>query len=252
MKNIQLLSLTKFGPFKKYGCNELLFTFFAGKRKNKHYFSSSTSSTSSRLSTDHFKGILDRLKMQKNRSSTQHNYYGIWKNFNEFVIKLDRRPSTWEEKFSLFGAYLVDKGIQSSTFRSYASALKAVLTSDGYEWDDQKVPLNTIIKACKLKNDVVKTRLPISCNLLELILMQVNRQLNAQPYLCIMYKCIFLLGYYGLLRVGELVTGSHPIKAAHIHLGENKDKILIILYSSKNTWKSCTPTGNKNRIFQAS
>ena len=184
---------------------------------------------------------MNRLKSQRNRTSTQKNYYGIWKNFNEFVVRLDRRPQLWEDRFSLFGAYLVDKGAQSSTIRSYASAVKAILTGDGFEWDDQKVLLNTMIKACKLKNDMVKTRLPISCNLLELILLEVDRSLGTQPYLCIMYKCIFLLGYYGLFRVGELTTGTHPIKVPHIHVGHNKDKILIVLYSSKTHGKESHP-----------
>ena len=48
-----------------------------------------------------------------------------------------------------------------------------------------------------------------------------------------MYKALFALGYYGLLRVGELTKSLHTIKACDVHLGMNKDKILIILYSSK-------------------
>ena len=145
---------------------------------------------------------------------------------------------TWEERFSLYGACLVDTGIQSSTIRSYASAVKNILTTDGYVWGDQKVLLNMIIKAYKLENDTVKTRLPISCNLLELILFSLDRALGPQPYLCIMYKSIFLLGYYGLMRVGELTSGTHPVRAKDIRVATNKNKILLILYSSKTHGKS--------------
>ena len=44
---------------------------------------------------------------------------------------------------------------------------------------------------------------------------------------------MFALGYYGLMRIGELTWSPHVIKACNIHVAENKDKILIILYSSK-------------------
>ena len=209
--------------------------------QRKKITSLSSSSTSSRLSASRYKVILDNLKNSQNRVSTRNNYYGIWKKFNEFVIKLDRKPSSWEDRFSLYGAHLVESGAQSSTIRSYASAVKAILINDGYEWNDQKVLLNTIIKACKLVNDTVKTRLPIGCNLLELILMALDRSHASQPYLCLMYKAILLLGYYGLMCVGELTTGSHPVKAKDIHIGMNKDKILIVLYSSKTHGKESRP-----------
>ena len=35
------------------------------------------------------------------------------------------------------------------------------------------------------------------------------------------------------MRVGELTISEHIIKAANVYLGRNKDKLLIILYSSK-------------------
>ena len=48
-----------------------------------------------------------------------------------------------------------------------------------------------------------------------------------------MYKALFALGYYGLMRVGKLTESPHTVKAANIHMATNKKKILIMLYSSK-------------------
>ena len=48
-----------------------------------------------------------------------------------------------------------------------------------------------------------------------------------------MYRTIFLLGYYGLFRIGELTSGPHPVRAADVHIGINKDKMLFILHTSK-------------------
>ena len=54
-----------------------------------------------------------------------------------------------------------------------------------------------------------------------------------EVYLEIMYKALFTLGYYGMMRVGELTFSQHVVKAHDIHIAHNKDKIMIVLYSSK-------------------
>ena len=204
---------------------------------------SSSTSTTSKISTIHMESILDSLKNKQNRDSTAKNYHQIWTQFNSFIIKLDKMPKSWEQRASLYGAYLVDLGRQSSTIRSYISAIKGVLKSDGYQWDDNKVLLNTITRACKLTNDQLKTRLPIQIGLLELILFQVDRIYHAsgQPYLGILFKTLFIFSYYGLFRVGELASSPHTIKASDVHIAENKNKIFIILYSSKTHGKESRP-----------
>ena len=58
--------------------------------------------------------IVDKLKYEQNRSSTQANYYSIWKKFNQFFIQLDVKPNSWEERLILFVGYLInnDKNLQ--------------------------------------------------------------------------------------------------------------------------------------------
>ena len=186
--------------------------------------------------------ILESLKSKCNRESTRNNYHGIWRSFNNFVIKLDRKPNTWEERASLFGAYLINvKGIQSSTLKSYISAIKAVLTEDGYIWNNDKILLNTLVRACKIENDHVKTRLPIQLGLLEIILFEIQRYFSHQPYLETLYLSMFSVAYYGLFRVGELASGNHPVKARNVHIAKNKNKMMFILYSSKTHSEGSKP-----------
>ena len=161
-------------------------------------------------------------------------YHKIWKKFNEFIIQLDRIPRTWEDRTALYCAYLICiRGLKSSTVRSYVSAIKAVLRKDGYEWSDDKVLLSTLTKSCKLKNDTVKTRLPIQQGLLDLILFDIRRKFETQPYLEAMYITAYLFAYYGLMRVGEIADSQHSVKAKNVHESKSKNKILIILYTSK-------------------
>ena len=178
-------------------------------------------------------GVLERLKQKKNRDSTKANYLAVWRNFNNFLIKLDRKPEQWEDRVCLFGAYMVQKGVQSSTLKSYFSAIKGILADDGYIWCNNRIVLGSLVKACKLTNDRVKTRLPIQIRLLEILLFEIERLFDKQPYLEILYKTMLIVGYYGMLRVGEITTGSHPVRAKDVHIGSNKNKILLILYTSK-------------------
>ena len=177
--------------------------------------------------------ILEKLKNCGNRETTKSNYLSIWRHFNKFILRLDRRPDSWEERVSLFCAFLINEGRQSSTIKSYVSAIKYILVNDGYTWDNTKILLTTLAKSCRLINDRVNVRLPIRMGLLEMIMSEMEKLYKNQYYLEIMYKAMFILGYYGLLRVGELTSGSHPIKAKDVHVAKNKQKILIILYSSK-------------------
>ena len=169
------------------------------------------------------------------RSSTAKNYLSIWRAFNKFLFRLDRKPQTWEEKTALYCTHLIENGSQSSTIRSYVSAIKNTLKCDGYVWSDDKILLEALIKACKLKNDHVSCRFPIKIRLLETLLFEVERTYlkKGQLYLEKLYKAIFALAYYGLMCIGELTEGEHTIKVRDIHIGDNKNKILIVLHSSK-------------------
>ena len=168
----------------------------------------------------------------------------IWRQLNKFIIKLDYKEHlSWEERTALFGAYLVDKGVQS--LKSYFSTIKFILRQDGYPWDESKALLSSLVRGCKLENDALKVRLPIQKGLLEILLFEIERMFggsnNPQPYLESLYKAIFCLAYYGMLRVGELTQSNHTVLAKNIHVAHNKDKIMVVLYTSKTHGQESKP-----------
>ena len=129
----------------------------------------------------------------------------------------------------MFGAYLIEeKSIQSSTLKSYFSAIKHVLKLDGYKWTQDMCILNTLTRACRTVNDKTRVCLPIRLQLLEILLFELSRIFHNQPYLEILYQTIFLLSYYGLFRIGELTKSQHQVKAKDVHIGQKKDKILTL------------------------
>ena len=188
------------------------------------------------------KCIVEKLRVQHYRNSTKQNYYCVWHTFNEFFIKLDVKPPSWEERLILFVAYLADqKQRKSTTIRSYISAIKSVLLDDGVVLNENKYLLTSLTKACKLRNDKVTTRLPIQKGTLNLIVKNLHHIFSGQPFLEALYKALFSTAYFGLFRVGELTSGSHPILAKDVHIGINKNKMLFVLHSSKTHGKDSKP-----------
>ena len=186
--------------------------------------------------------IVDRLKTEKNRSSTKKTYYAIWKKFNQFFIRLDRKPKSWEETLTLFVGFLIENNRKSTTIRSYISAIKSVLIEDGEELNENRVLLNSLTRACRIKNDVVTTRLPIRKGLLQLILHNVHRVFDSnQPFLVNLYRTLFSTAYFGLFRVGELTESQHVVKAKDVHIAVNKKKLMFVLHSSKTHGKDKKP-----------
>ena len=197
----------------------------------------------STVSTKAIEAIVEKLRCQFLRQSTKNSYYGVWKSFNEFNIKLDSKPKSWEERLTLFVGYLISLNRQSSMIKSYISAIKAVLKYEKIELSENKVLLSSLIKACKLQNDCIQTQLPIRKGLLQVIINSVEKYYdhNPQPYLCTMFRALFLTAYFGLFRIGELTLSPHVIKARDVHIGVNKKKLLFVLHSSKTHNKSSKP-----------
>lgn len=70
----------------------------------------------------------------------------------------------------LFATHLADTHKKPSTIRSYVSAIKHKLRSDGVELDDQTLELTAIVRAVKLNNDRIYIRLPLGKRLFPMIL----------------------------------------------------------------------------------
>ena len=155
---------------------------------------------SSTVSTQSIINIIDKLKSQRFRDSTRNNYYRVWKLFAQFFIRLDIKPSSWEDKITLFVGYLVDNNLKSTTVRSYLSVLHSVLWEVDVNLNEDKVLLSALTRACKVKNDIITHRLPILKGMLKLIIDQVFTHFHdKQPYLTRLYAATFLTGFYGLL-----------------------------------------------------
>ena len=169
-------------------------------------------------------------------------YYTVWKAFNKFFLKLDARPLHWEDRLTLFVAYLDDQNKQSATIKSYISAIKAVLREDGRKLLENEYLLSSLTKACRVKNNVVQIRFPIQKDVLHLIIKKLNVIFGAQPYLRKLYAALFTASYYSMFRVGEVTTGTHPILARNVQIRNQQEKTTIDSgeFKNINAWTTCS------------
>ena len=135
----------------------------------------------------------------------------------------------------LFAAFLIDNELQSSTVKSYLSALRSVLTEDGYKLKEDLFLVSSLTGVCKLKNDTLTVRLPIHKELLRVLLNETCKYFldKGQKYLEVFYSAILISAYYGMLCIGEVTKSPHVLLAKNVHIGVNKNKIMFVLTTSK-------------------
>ena len=203
------------------------------------------SSSSTSISTDSIWFIIDKLKRGRICDPTLHNYYNVWKLFNRFLLKLDRKPNNWEDRLTLFVGYLVEAKKKSQMIKSYISVIKAVLKDVNVDVDvnEDKYLIASLTRACKIRQDVFIQTLPIQKGLMGVIIKKTQECFLAkqQHYLSVLYRALFSTMYYGLFRVGEVTSGSHPVQVKDVYIGENKKKFQFILRTSKTHQRDSKP-----------
>ena len=217
----KILLILSFSQYYKFIIVDLTDVKWFAQAESMHEDMSTSGESSSRISTHDMEMIVEKLVNQQTRKSTAKTYLSVWHHFNQFVLSLDIMPPTWEHRTTLYIAYLINKGRQSSSIKSYVSAIKKMLVMDKYKWKDEDVLLHSLTKACKMI-------------IFEVILFEVHRRYGKnQVYLASLYKALFIMCYYGMMHVGEVTESQHVLKAKNIHIALNKDKLLLILYTSK-------------------
>ena len=108
--------------------------------------SSGSSMTTSSISSRAMDNILQQLKQMWHRDSTCSNYYGIWKKFNKFILRLDIRPTNWEDRLVMYVAYLIHMKRCSTTIKS----------NGGIAINEDTALLATLTQACHLHSNQSK------------------------------------------------------------------------------------------------
>ena len=103
---------------------------------------------------------------------------------------------------------------------------------------ENKFLLTSLTRACRLHNDKILHKFLVHKGLVQIILRTVETYWNEttpQLYLVTLYQAMFITTYYGSFHVAEITMNenSHTIKVKDVHIGLNKNKLLLLLHSSK-------------------
>ena len=90
-----------------------------------------------------------------------------------------------------------------TTIRSYISAIKAVLWEEGIELNENRSILNSLTRACHIRNDKIRIKLPIKKPMLQLLMKSLIKTYPGQPYLVTLYRAMLATIYFGSLELGK-------------------------------------------------
>lgn len=178
--------------------------------------------------------MIERLTADRGmKNNTKRAYHSAYLDFTRFNLSLDDMPELLDDQLAMYVAFRIEKGDASGTIKSKLSGIKSMLELDSIEINTRTVRLRALIKACKYKNDRVYQRFPINESLLARVIKHIDQIFHNQPYSAKLYKSIVVMGYYGMMRIGELATGDHPVLARDVHFNHASRKVQVILRTSK-------------------
>ena len=147
---------------------------------------------------------------------TANQYNRVWKDLQEFCTNvLKRHFSASEENIALYISHLDLKNLQPSTIQSHLSAISFLSQMNNMQDHTGSFNVEKIMKSLHKKSHTTDTRLPINQNLLNSIIYITATQCDS-VYESALYRAMFSLSYYALLRVGECTQSKHVLTTNNV------------------------------------
>jgi integrase len=119
-----------------------------------------------------------------------------------------------------------ESGLAYSTAKCYLSGLSYVINLHGWENPIETFLVKKLMSGFQRTRDLVDNRQPITLPLLKQIV-RIIPSLAYSSYESLLFQSAFLLAFFALLRVSEVVA----IKTNHIQIFD--DKICVLIQNSK-------------------
>ena len=173
--------------------------------------------------------------------NTEAAYKTATNAFNHFLLEF-QLSAAWpvnSQHVVLFVAYCFEKGLAPSTIHTYVAGVNHFHKLAGGSDLKEVFMIKKLLEGCLRLRKKKDTRLPISIK----ILMNVSAIL---PSVCYdefevkMFRAAFLLAYFGLFRVSEIVASSNlavnrSISWRDVSMGHENKHLVIILRISKTS-----------------
>ena len=136
-------------------------------------------------------------------------------------------------EISRFIAFLSITKKTPSTINSYVCAISNWHKVQGWSDPCATFKVKTALKGASRDTGAPDARLPITPDMLKKLIASVPI-ICSSPYEMIMFKCVFVLAFFGLLRLGEILCqnkrdpSSKVLQISDIAFKEDKMKVTII------------------------
>jgi len=138
-------------------------------------------------------------------------YNRIWENFcgfcKTYLIVADSNLPVTITTLSLYLAHLHNKGLASSTISSYNSAVGFFHKLHNLADPSNSFFILKLLQGIKKTNPSFDNRLPITLPILKK-LVDILPVSCSSYYYSVLYKAMFLLAFYGFLRIGEITRND--------------------------------------------
>ena len=152
----------------------------------------------------------DDLIARAYAKSTLASYARRWSHFVRFAEDLGDRssPPVSEQLIRRYAAQLYADGLAASSIRSAVSIIGWKHSLLGFPDPSKGLAVKKLLLGIAKSAPGKKIVSPIGITLLNVLLTLVN-SLSLSAYNKQLLKAILVLGYHGVLRVGEMVKSSH-------------------------------------------
>ena len=181
--------------------------------------------------------------------NTMLSYKTALRAFERFQIEFNLEKS-WPvecKQVILFISYCYEKGLSSNTISTYIAGINYVHKLHGWEDLRSNFIITKMLEGCRRLRFHKDIRLPITLEILSNIC-QVLPQVCYSHYEATLFKAAFLLAFYGMFRVSELVAPSsllvqRTLSFQDVILNTNLEFIYVTLRISK-----CNQSGHPVKL----
>ena len=158
-------------------------------------------------------GQLNQLLLSAIAPSTKLSYARAWKLFYEVMNTMkipyngvDSLPLSHQQVL-LFISFLLARKYAPTTVISYVSAISYAHKMSGITDPCSVFAVQKVLAAATRIGPSVDYRLPITLNILSNLTKSVDHT-TVNPYLRSLFKAMYLVSFFALMRVGEVTTNS--------------------------------------------
>ena len=158
-------------------------------------------------------GQLNKLLLAAIAPSTKQSYTRAWKLFYEVMSTLnipyegvDSLPLSYQQVL-LFISFLIAKRYAPTTVISYVSALSYAHKMSGVYDPCAVFAVQKALAAATKISPTLDHRLPITLTILSSLTKSLDTT-TVNPYLRSLFRAMYLVSFFALMRVGEVTTNS--------------------------------------------